>query len=97
NALKGRNPSQDFHMCQVQGIEVNRQTLPHLRGASQPRKSLPARLLASKDAAVYLGISTWTLRQWYRRGLIQAAVRVSPKRWLWDLEDLNDCVKRIKT
>ena len=71
----------------------------HLYGVQAPETSTKAmpmrRLLTTKEAATYLGISTWTIRQWHRKSLVKA-IRGQAQTWLWDVEDLNECVRRLK-
>jgi len=55
------------------------------------------RLLRTKQAAAYLGVSAWKLRQlvWSGELAYIAASDASP--WRFDLCDLDDCVERTKT
>ncbi len=52
------------------------------------------RLLSTQEAAVYLGCSTWTLRQWFYRGLIPAFRLTRP--WGFDIRDLDAFITRTK-
>ena len=53
-----------------------------------------ARLLSLRDAATYMGLSCWTLRELIWRGELPS-VRVG-RRVLVDLEDLDSFIERCK-
>lgn len=94
--VEGCDGSAHRDLCELQGTEGRTQSLS-VRTRKQPtRREVLPRLLPTKEAAAYLGVSGWTLRQWYRRGFIASVIRINRTRWLWDTEDLNAAVERIK-
>lgn len=74
--------------------EITRENLGE--GTSDPRISKArSRLLGTKNAAEYLGISIWTLRDLIWNGELPI-VRFGRKQYL-DIKDLNALVERNKT
>ena len=64
---------------------------------ARPERHLAPRLVRIKEAAVYLGMSTWKLRDLVQQGrlpVICGEGTYAP--WLFDVRDLDDFVNKEK-
>jgi excisionase family DNA binding protein len=64
---------------------------------TRPERHLAPRLVRIKEAAVYLGMSTWKLRDLVQQGrlpVIRGEGTYAP--WLFDVRDLDDFVNKEK-
>ena len=64
--------------------------------AGKADKPCAARLLATKDAALYLGVPYTTLRDWALRGHVPIVRPPECRRWWFDRQDLDRCLERWK-
>lgn len=54
------------------------------------------RLLRIKQSAVYLGLSTWTLRRLVQQGELRVIQLLGHAPWLLDIRDLDDWIEKNK-
>ena len=54
------------------------------------------RLLRTREAAIYLGSSAWTVRRLVRDGLLPYVAEGDGGRWLFDLKDLDAYIEAHK-
>jgi excisionase family DNA binding protein len=66
--------------------------LPKSRKKLQP-PSLPARVLSTREAATYLCVSVWTLRELVHRGSLPY---LPGRRWRFDIRDLDEFLRISK-
>ena len=53
-----------------------------------------AKYLRAKKCAEYLNIAETTFWHWVSDGLIKKGIRLSARVTVWNIEDLNDFIKR---
>jgi excisionase family DNA binding protein len=62
--------------------------------AQARQANVPSRLLSVREAANYLGISTWTLRALVRAGAVPRVSLPGVRRLLFDREELDRVIER---
>ena len=63
--------------------------------SSRPPEGIAPRLLTARQAALYLGISHWTIRSLTWAGEL-ASVRLGKRQLRWDREDLDRFIEQRK-
>jgi hypothetical protein len=67
-----------------------------LNGTMSETTIITPRLLKTRDAARYLGISAWKLRNIVQAGALACIIGDGTSPWLFDIDDLNDWIERNK-
>ena len=67
-----------------------------LDGTMSESTIITPRLLKTRDAARYLGVSAWKLRNIVQAGELACIVGDGTSPWLFDLRDLDDWIERRK-
>ena len=81
-------------LCRVGVADIPASVLEPPSSAPRLHPIPKGRMFTSREAADYLGCSTWTLRQWFYRGLIPA-FRLT-RSWRFDIRDLDAFITRTK-
>jgi len=70
----------------------------HRRGSQrvQQAAALVKRLVTTKEAAQYLGMSDWSIRQLVRSGKLPVVSGCEECNWRFDVHDLNEYVDNNK-
>jgi excisionase family DNA binding protein len=66
------------------------------QNALATRGGVPRRLLKTKDAAYYLGVSTWKVRKLAIDGKLQYVADAASGPWLFDIRDLDAYIEANK-
>ncbi len=69
----------------------------HTARKREVKQQLPARLIKTQHAAIYLCISPWKLRRIVQDGLLPVIMGDGTAPWLFDIRDLDCYIERAKT
>jgi excisionase family DNA binding protein len=64
--------------------------------STMTESTITPRVLKTKDAALYLSISAWKLRNLVQSGEIPCILGDGTSPWLFDIQDLDNWIERRK-
>lgn len=68
----------------------------HTARKREAKQQIPARLIKTQQAAIYLCISPWKLRRIVQDGLLPVIMGDGTAPWLFDIRDLDCFIERTK-